>query len=65
MAKVRVLVIQCDKCGHSSEKETEFRHVVITTVPPLDKQDKRKLEIISERDLCSSCFGLPGVNRDA
>jgi len=64
MAKVKVLVVKCDKCGFEEQDVSKFSHVVITNVAPLDSRG-HKIQVISERDLCESCLGLPGVNRDA
>ena len=66
MAKHEVIVVTCDKCGYEDRDLTKFFHV---TVSPLQPGKRAKAELIhgkalSSRDLCESCVGLPGVNRD-
>lgn len=63
MAKHEVIVVTCDKCGYEDQDLSKFVHV---TVSPL-QQGKKELTYgkpLSSRDLCESCVGLPGVNRD-
>ena len=62
MAKHEVTIVACDKCGHEEKDEGQFYHVIVTGVKKLDK--KGKVQIFTDRDLCESCVGMPGVNRD-
>lgn len=63
MAKHEVIMMVCDKCGTESKELSEFYHVTVTGCQPLDKKGKKMVH--SDRDLCESCVGMPGVNRDA
>ena len=60
MAKVKITVIKCDKCGFEEADPSKFFRVVVAPVPV----DGKKVKNFSDRDLCESCVGLPGVNRD-
>lgn len=64
MAKVKVLMISCDKCGFEEQNTKLFRRVTVTEVLPLEATTKARPKVISERDLCESCIGLPSVNRE-
>jgi hypothetical protein len=61
MAKVQVLVIKCDKCGTESTDSTNYYHVTVSTIAPLDDK-KARAQGISVKDLCKACVGAPGVN---
>jgi hypothetical protein len=61
MAKKSVLVVECDKCHRSNSDVTLFRHLVVSTIPPLDDK-KAKAEVVVGKDLCLDCLGMPGVN---
>lgn len=61
MAKQEILIVTCDKCGFEESDTTKFRHVTISAVTP---GGRTTAPILSSRDLCESCLGLPGVNRD-
>lgn len=62
MAKVKVTVVKCDKCGTEDTDHTKFLHVTVSPVH-LDGKTPKPL---TSRDLClESCVGAPGVNRDA
>lgn len=61
MAKVKVTVVKCDKCGTEDADLEKFLHVTVVTIPA----DGKKFKLVSSRDLCiESCVGAPGVNRD-
>lgn len=60
MVSEKVTVITCDKCGFEDTDPSKFFHVLVTAVVLVGKH-----KTFSERDLCESCVGLPGVNRDA
>lgn len=56
----QVISIRCDKCGFESTDPEVFRRVTVREV----RIDARKPKVLNDRELCQSCLGLPGVNRD-
>lgn len=63
MAKVEVMIVKCDKCGTESGDESQFRHVAVSQISPIQKgKNKGQPNIEKEQDLCLSCLGGPGVN---
>ena len=62
MAKKVVVTVVCDRCGHEDEDMGKYYHVLVTTV--VDQNSKSKPKTLQERDLCESCVGMPGVNRE-
>lgn len=65
MATKVVITMICDKCGFEEVDTDKFFHVTVSAVSTDTRANAKKPKIHSDRDLCESCIGLPGVNRDA
>jgi hypothetical protein len=62
MATKVVITMVCDRCGHEDVDTDQFRHVTVAAISTDTRANAKKPKIHSERDLCTSCVGMPGVN---
>jgi hypothetical protein len=62
MATIEVITVVCDRCGHQDTDPEEFLHVTITAVTTDTRKNAKKPKVHTDRDLCKSCVGMPGVN---